>query len=201
MLTTTLKIDTREQELFQFCNQLKSTVPKYANLTIELHPLPLGDIIVTHGDQDYVIIERKTVRDLAASIKDGRYEEQSYRLNGIDHPNHNIIYLVEGSISTSDKRVDPQTIYSAMFSILFFKGFSVMRTSSLNETATVLCNMACKLEADLKKGKTPFYQSLSLSSNTTATTSFSTTTSYSQVVKKVKKENVNSDNIGEIMLC
>ncbi len=47
---------------------------------------------------DYVldfIVERKTADDLAASIMDGRYEEQKFRLKncGIN----NVIYLVEGS--------------------------------------------------------------------------------------------------------
>ena len=47
---------------------------------------------------DYILdflIERKTADDLAASILDGRYEEQKFRLKscGIS----NVIYLVEGS--------------------------------------------------------------------------------------------------------
>ena len=47
---------------------------------------------------DYVldfIVERKTADDLAASIMDGRYEEQKFRLKncGIN----NVIYLVEGT--------------------------------------------------------------------------------------------------------
>jgi len=46
---------------------------------------------------DYVldfIVERKTADDLAASIVDGRYEEQKFRLKncGIN----NVIYLIEG---------------------------------------------------------------------------------------------------------
>lgn len=41
------------------------------------------------------IVERKTADDLAASIMDGRYDEQKFRLKscGIN----NVIYLVEGS--------------------------------------------------------------------------------------------------------
>jgi crossover junction endonuclease MUS81 len=43
------------------------------------------------------IVERKTADDLAASIMDGRYEEQKYRLktSGLS----NVIYLVEGTPS------------------------------------------------------------------------------------------------------
>ena len=36
---------------------------------------------------------------MLSSIKDGRYEEQSYRLNGLSHHNHNIVYLIEGDVN------------------------------------------------------------------------------------------------------
>jgi hypothetical protein len=94
-----------------------------------------GEITI---DGDDYVIERKTLRDLAASIKDGRYEEQSYRLNGLQHHNHNIIYLIEGDMyhfNAFKDRIDKQTLYSAMFSINFFKGFSVMRSNNIEETA------------------------------------------------------------------
>ena len=42
----------------------------------------LGDVIICDDDgSERMIIERKTLNDLAASIKDGRYEEQGYRLS------------------------------------------------------------------------------------------------------------------------
>ena len=85
-----IKIDTREQELFTKCQQIIEFVPKFKDIKIISQTLPLGDIIINDGINDCVIIERKTLTDLAASIKDGRYEEQSYRLNGLPHHNHNI---------------------------------------------------------------------------------------------------------------
>ena len=51
------------------------------NHEIKSERLPLGDIILhdpRQGQQkDIVIFERKTLADLAASIRDGRYKEQS----------------------------------------------------------------------------------------------------------------------------
>lgn len=49
---------------------------------------------------DYIldfIVERKTADDLAASIMDGRYDEQKFRLKhcGLN----NVIYLIEGQPS------------------------------------------------------------------------------------------------------
>ena len=55
---------------------------------------------------DY-IVERKTGSDLASSIIDGRYEEQSYRLlHSGDLIPHSVIYLIEGEIKIGDKDHD-----------------------------------------------------------------------------------------------
>ena len=40
--------------------------------------------------EEKLVIERKSINDLLSSIKDGRYAEQSYRLNGLPNHNHNI---------------------------------------------------------------------------------------------------------------
>ena len=215
-----IKIDTREQELFTKCQQLIEFVPKFKDIKIISQTLPLGDIIINDGINDCVIIERKTLTDLAASIKDGRYDEQSYRLNGLPHHNHNIIYLIEGDVNRFNafkERIDKQTLYSAIFSINYFKGFSVMRSTNLDETAMIACNMVYKLVGGLKSGKTAFYKTVDNSSNNQNNTNDKdnnedkedkdtekkevTEKDYCSVIKKVKKENITQDNIGEIMLC
>jgi len=213
-----IKIDTREQELFTKCQQTIESVLKFKDIKLISQPLPLGDIIINDGTNDCVIIERKTFADLAASIKDGRYEEQSYRLNGLPHHNHNIIYLIEGDINrfnTFKERIDKQTLYSAMFSINYFKGFSVMRSNNLEETSMIACNMVYKLVGGLKSGKTAFYKTVENSLNNQNNNTNdkdnnetkeeekkeATEKDYCSVIKKVKKENITPDNIGEIMLC
>jgi len=216
-----IKIDTREQELFTKCQQLIEFVPKFKDIKIISQTLPLGDIIINDGINDCVIIERKTLTDLAASIKDGRYDEQSYRLNGLAHHNHNIIYLIEGDVNRFNafkERIDKQTLYSAIFSINYFKGFSVMRSTNLDETAMIACNMVYKLVGGLKSGKTAFYKTVDNSLNNQNNNTNDkdnnedkedkdtekkevTEKDYCSVIKKVKKENITQDNIGEIMLC
>jgi ERCC4-type nuclease len=153
-----LKVDVRERDLIEQIKHFISILPIYKDINLVIETLPLGDIIIENNGIEKLIIERKTIRDLGASIKDGRYEEQSYRLNGVNVPNHNIIYLIEGDINKINKFVDKTdkiTIYSAMFSLNYYKGFSVIRTMSLEETALFICNSANKLrrgEADGKKG-------------------------------------------------
>ena len=204
-----IKIDTREQELFTKCQQIIEFIPKFKDIKIISQTLPLGDIIINDGINDCVIIERKTLSDLAASIKDGRYEEQSYRLNGLPHHNHNIIYLIEGDVNRFNafkERIDKQTLYSAMFSINYFKGFSVMRSTNLDETAMIACNMVYKLVGGLNSGKTAFYKTVDNENKDNNETKEeekkeATEKDYCSVIKKVKKENITPDNIGEIMLC
>lgn len=219
-----IKVDNREQELLKQINQLVLFVPSFKQLKVEIANLPLGDIIISDDTEDKIIIERKCINDLLASIKDGRYEEQSYRLNGLNHPNHNIYYLIEGDVNRmnrfKDTKMEKMTLYSAMFSLNYFKGFSVMRTFSLEETATFICNTANKLTKSETSGKKPYYENNKIVSkiinniieaeldgennentNVEKEKEEQCEKDYVSVVKKVKKENITPDNIGEIMLC
>ena len=213
-----IKVDTRESALLQQINNQVSVIPVFKSIKIESETLPIGDIIINDGTEDKIIIERKSVNDLLSSIKDGRYEEQSYRLNGLNHHNHNIIYLIEGDVNRvnrfkPDNHVEKLTLYSAMFSLNYYKGFSVFRSFSIDETANIICNMAYKMGKDLSKK--PYYQNklqtempINESGDTAVLTNSDdsddvqvTDKDYVGVVKKVKKDNITPDNIGEIMLC
>ena len=223
-----IKIDNRERELIKKCEDLLVAVPAFKELKIEVQQLPLGDIIICsnqndNGQIDNILVERKTLSDLAASIKDGRYDEQSYRLNGLPIHNHNIVYLIEGDLGKFNafkERIDKQTIYSAMLSINHFKGFSLMRTNTIDETAFMICNMAYKIGKD--KDKKPYFQNKmekmveensklnagteveteeSLGTEVEVDTGVRGAKDYCAVIKNVKKDNITLENIGEIMLC
>ena len=183
-----IKIDARERELIPLVKEKLGESTEQITLLVE--SLPLGDIIFSQDEKDVLIIERKSVADLAASIKDGRYQEQSYRLDGIGLHNHNIVYLIEGSMN--NVRFDKSALYSAMFSLQHYKGFSVWRTFSLDETATILCNSIKYLA---KSSKTCYYLGKSEEPKSGCDKD------YVSVVKTIKKDNVTPNNIGEIMLC
>lgn len=200
-----LTIDMRERDLMTCCQTIINKHALKESINIVSSALPIGDIIISNAETntDLIIIERKTLADLSASIKDGRYTEQSYRLNGLSHPNHNIIYLIEGDLtrlSIFKSKIDPQVLYSAMFSINYFKGFSLMRSNTLEESATIICNMVIKL---LKSNnKLPYATSeITPTPTTDVNTAVDDAKEYCTVVKRVKKENITKDNIGEIMLC
>lgn len=214
-----IKVDNREQDLLKQIQNLVLFFPAFKQLKVETAALPLGDIIIYDDDNEKIIIERKCLNDLLASIKDGRYEEQSYRLNGLNHHNHNIYYLIEGDINKTnrfkDNNIEKLTLYSAMFSLNYYKGFSVMRTLSMEETAIFICNTANKLN---KSDKKAYYENkqvvkkVEIEQNSIVEEQNSiveveenlgkeSDKDYISVVKKVKKENITPENIAEIMLC
>jgi crossover junction endonuclease MUS81 len=210
-----IKVDNREHDLLKQIQNLVLFIPSFKQLKVEVANLPLGDIIISDDNEDKLIIERKCMTDLLASIKDGRYEEQSYRLNGLNHHNHNIYYLIEGDVNKSnrfkDNNIEKLTLYSAMFSLNYFKGFSVMRTLSMEESAIFICNTANKLSKSESSGKKAYYENKSFEKQKQKDKSEEnpeeneekeqSDKDYVSVVKKVKKDNITPENIAEIMLC
>ena len=182
-----IKVDNREHALIKLLQVLN----KDYNFEIIIERLDLGDISIWNNEEELLLLERKSINDLASSITDGRYGEQSYRLNGHSLHNHNIVYLIEGDISQfSSKwsRIKPSTLYSTMFSIQYFKGFSLTRTFNIAETAQYILRLTDKLSRE--KDKFGFYHQ-----------SFQPKkVNYSQVVHKEKKKNITPENIGCIIL-
>ena len=198
-------VDERESALYGL---LTKDTPKQ---TIEKRVIPLGDILFTNDDESitYQIIERKSVSDLLASVKDGRYAEQSYRLGNCFPNRHNIVYLIEGPVRDHDKKL----VFACMASLNYFKGFSVTRTMSLAETAQYIEITADKIARELAKGTVVSVTSASLNVeatyvnvvNTVETPApnpepAATTHDYCSVVKVAKKANITRDNIGQLML-
>lgn len=173
-------IDKREVKLIEKVNELLPLY-KFENVEIITEVLDLGDILVKNDDEELLLIERKTIADLLSSIKDGRYAEQSLRLYNNNLPNNRIMYLVEGVIPSSSKNI----IYSTLTSLNVFKGFSIMKTGSIDETADWLLIMVDKMNRSIKNKKKQFSTE---------------TVTYCDVIKTIKKENINKENIGEIML-
>ena len=216
-----IKVDNREQELIKLCKHYIEIIPNYKDIELIVEALPLGDAIIGNNKvnpngetvfEEKVIIERKSLTDLAASIKDGRYEEQSYRLNGSPIHNHNIIYLIEGDIHKMNQyqsnlfknKIEKTTLYSTIVSLNYLKGFSVLRSFNLDESSIIICNMAYKIQKSEKDNKVGYYVNKkpeSAAEEGEKTETGESEKDYCNVVKKVKKDNITPENIGEIMLC
>jgi ERCC4-type nuclease len=200
-----IRVDSREEALHGlFQLNLVGTTHQ-----LRSESLPVGDVIISSAsaDTDYIVFERKSLQDLAASIRDGRYKEQSHRLQALPNTHrHNVIYIVEGDLSRYNERfskISKKAIHSAICSLNYYKGFSVVRTMSIIETHELIYHYADKLAAS----PSPYghYHSPELGGVDADAEAKEATEnpSYCSVikVKQVKCENITPQNIGEIMLC
>ena len=208
-------------------------------IKIKVENLKLGDIVISDNvdnicfgnDNELLLFERKSLNDLASSIKDGRYAEQSFRLSGYESvPNHNIVYIIEGDLSKWKEntkyngRVNKKTLLSSMCSMLYYKGFSVIRTMNMTETCELILNWGDKLQKE-KGTKNPYYNGVGGSKMEKqelepeqaqpaeptqpaepaepAEPGPVRESHYCDVfkIKKEKNGNITPGNIGEIMLC
>lgn len=212
-----LIIDSREHALIDCCKQLITDNNYTEMVDFSQENLHLGDIIVKDDEGKLLlIIERKTIDDLFASIKDGRYKEQSLRFSqaakGGEIHHHNIVYLLEGTTNTL-KDISKKQYYGAVTSLSVKKGFSVWRTASLTETANLLVNMIVKIHKEYSKNKTTYMWYLSTGGDDGGEAPALENTAsqvlppqqqqqqdYCEVINKKKQSNITKDNIGEIML-
>jgi ERCC4-type nuclease len=193
---------------------------------IKSERLPLGDIILHDPGQgrgrDIVLFERKSLNDLAASIQDGRYKEQSFRLienaTATGFHTHNIVYIIEGDLTqyeakrNKNNRITKTALLSAMVSLMYYKGFSVVRTMNVGETADFILHFADKVAKESANGEStpaythahappPHHNVTETHDTAAAAAAAATAQAYSEVAKKKEKRDyITRENIGEIML-
>jgi ERCC4-type nuclease len=150
-----IKIDYREKDLEKNIINIKNNNKKYENIQIKIVNLHLGDIILCdNNDKEIIIIERKTLKDLASSICDGRYKDQSKRLDSYNIHNHNIYYLIEGNISNfkpftrTRNIITSDILLSSFTSISNIKGFSIYKSENVNESARWILQMMYKINKE-----------------------------------------------------
>jgi len=181
-------LDERENALHQY--MLEKNVA--FDFTIEKKVIELGDIHFVNNEKEIVILERKSISDLLSSIKDGRYEEQSHRLihsSGLYR--HHIIYIIEGVVSQIREEREKKMFYSALTTLQLYKGFSVIRTFSVQDTAEYILYSAHKIRRELERNNLPW---------TPDSVQNEEPAKYCNFVKKTKKDNITPENIGEIIL-
>ena len=193
-----LLVDTREplsiKNYLNFLNQDN----KY---NIQVQNLEIGDYIIYDeiNDIKHIVIERKSLNDLDSSIKDGRYREQSLRLDNLDIHNHNIYYLIEGNIINYKVEKFKSSLYSSLVSISYYKGFSIYNSCNNIESAEIIYGFFNKL---IKEGnKLAYYKnSTELHKDEPDLSKENVKLDYPSVLKNSKKSQITRDNIMQIML-
>lgn len=157
----TINIDYREKRIIDILGDIlaaRLTSKPLAHITTATHNLEVGDIhLLAIGDlgqvQAQLIIERKTLADMVASVKDGRYKEQKLRLDStitnLPHPTR-YVYILEGTQHSQSNEL-PQ-LFGAWISSQFRDDIPVIRTISPEETCDFilrLCDRMYKNFAEL----------------------------------------------------
>ncbi|MES1911636.1 MAG: hypothetical protein MHM6MM_004041 [Cercozoa sp. M6MM] len=153
-----LLIDNREElqrkKKNAFCQKLRE-----AGVQCEIRALALGDFAFVARDplnleQEVVLnclVERKKLDDLVASIKDGRYREQKFRLDtcGISR----IVYLLEGTRWPG--AMPESALHKTMATSDADEGFYVRRTRTAEDSVRALKNLYVALRARVHKQQVP----------------------------------------------
>lgn len=110
MLELECVVDSREQSLWEDLQGLP--IPTRTAM------LPLGDVLIQKQEEVLLMMERKTVRDLVQSLKDGRYHDQRRRWLEFrsQSPHSSISLWVEGDLLATD--MDP-VLKSSLVNSLF----------------------------------------------------------------------------------
>jgi ERCC4-type nuclease len=125
-------LDTRESELIKLLEN--STVKQ----------LPVGDVWIGITPEEKVIegaliIERKSIKDLEASILDGRYREQRGRILSYCQENKTQpLYILEGALSSNTGRLQKKAIMKFINRLTLRYQIPVLQTESVEETAELI---------------------------------------------------------------
>ena len=111
-------------------------------INIDIKQLDIGDVHII-SDTKSLFIERKTVKDLISSVKDGRYKEQKMRLlaSGSD-----ITYIIENDDILSSKTYHNQELLSSIYIFSMYRdNIHLIFTKSVEETATFILTLCAKI--------------------------------------------------------
>jgi len=136
----------------------KSGIPdllKAVGMGVEMKTLPIGDYIVAPE----TIVERKSIKDLMASVFDGRLYDQCNRLKeNFEHP----IVLVEGNVDEIEEITDnPLIFYGALSRVTLEFKIPIIHTPSASHTAKLLVALCSKKDGPAG----PYLKKIKKSSN------------------------------------
>lgn len=172
-VTLSLVLDNRERATFEHFPDDDETIVT-AQMTVGDYAIVERDSSDDRGDdtsgldcirRGYIheIFERKTLKDYADSIRDGRHENRLKMLSLRDRTACRVYYIIEGpplsSLSSSDKigGIPASTIEASIFNLMSNSNIFVLYSSSQADTARLLMAKRKALAASvaLKKLERP----------------------------------------------
>jgi ERCC4-type nuclease len=153
MNTVKLLVDNRECKFREVLEQKSVDLKEVETLNLEN-----GDFVITIDNQPIVIIERKTLSDLASSIKDKRYANQKMCLLSKYDRKH-IYYVIEGNFGGYCKTesqqyfsgIERKNIIGSILNTMIRDDIKVINTKSLEETYDLVFNIFERISKDPRK--------------------------------------------------
>ena len=201
-----LLIDYREKSIIDYFSKNK-------NGNIEVKNLDIGDFIFKINDSETIIIERKTMCDLASSITDKRLKEQKYRILNSNFKLSNIIYIIEGKYGdVKYGSVNKKGLCGSIINSLFRDNIKVYRSESTADTIYFLERIMDKLKKNDKNFTTNIINNSNKPSNNEIKENENgekneepisnnvNSIDYLDGVLKAKKKNMNCEYYNQIIL-
>lgn len=143
-------LDTRESDLIKIFNGIEGKSGAIVK-QLEVADIWLGVNEEGNMSEGGVIIERKSIRDLEASILDGRYREQRGRILSYCQQNKTQpLYILEGALSSNTGRLQKKAIMKFINRLIFHYQIPVMQTESVQETAELIQTLVEQWKEDPK---------------------------------------------------
>lgn len=133
--------DDREQK-----SEVIRSLSEIENVCLEIRRLSVGDYQIDNR----VIVERKTLKDFAISIIDGRLFRQMIRLTNSTFRGVLILEGTAGDIA--DLGITREAMQGALITVSLILGIPVLRATDAAETAKLIVYMARQLEAIARGG-------------------------------------------------
>jgi ERCC4-type nuclease len=124
-----LKVDQRETK----CKELLS------DCEVKLELLEFADFQILNNDKILYLFERKTISDLLASIKDGRYKNQKANITANFKP-FQYFYIIEGNVkyNSNPSNQNDKVVLSAVINTIIRDKMGIFFTKSEQETSELI---------------------------------------------------------------
>jgi DNA excision repair protein ERCC-4 len=150
MPTIQILADDRESQA-----EVIAMLRRHEGVEVTLRRLALGDYLV----DGRLLFERKTLRDFAVSLKDGRLFEQGTRLAA--SPLHKAMILEGSAHDRANSGMRREALQGALITLTLFLGIPLLRSADAEESAQLMLYAARQFDAlakqapRLSKGKRP----------------------------------------------
>jgi ERCC4-type nuclease len=132
-----LIVDDRERSVIVYLKKL---------INIKVERITVGDYAFVYNGRVVVIVERKSLTDLASSIKDGRMDNNDKLLNAQKNHGCQILYIIEGSaypnIERKIGRMPYKCLQGKLDSLLFRNNIKIIWTRDCEHTAKRLTGLS-----------------------------------------------------------